>query len=298
MRKNGFTLIELLAVIVVLAIITLIATPVVMDVIKNVEKAASERSAENYVSSVERLIITERLDGNIIQDGTYEINSDGNLVINGVVKVIEMSGKKPSGGTITILDGVVSKESTTTITVGNYDVTYDANGRLVATESEGIVITAAENQFYCTLLNGSSFAVGSKYLCQFNSQAVEFYVLESIEAPEEDKDLYSYTMKLIPAQDAKFEGLTLELDGMDYDAYVISVAGEWGVEYSQLMTPTYEQLYAINNSENLPSWLHGDYWVNSQSGDVYIVDNNSLVSNAELDGYHGIRPVLTFNVQP
>ena len=34
MKKKGFTLIELLAVIVVLAIIALIATPIVMNVIK------------------------------------------------------------------------------------------------------------------------------------------------------------------------------------------------------------------------------------------------------------------------
>ncbi len=35
MKRKGFTLIELLAVIVVLAIIALISTPIVMNTIKN-----------------------------------------------------------------------------------------------------------------------------------------------------------------------------------------------------------------------------------------------------------------------
>ena len=41
-NKKGFTLIELLAVIVVLAIIALIATPIVMNTIKNAKKGAAK----------------------------------------------------------------------------------------------------------------------------------------------------------------------------------------------------------------------------------------------------------------
>ena len=48
-NKYGFTLIELLAVIVVLAIIALIATPIVMNTIKNAKKGSAERTADNYI---------------------------------------------------------------------------------------------------------------------------------------------------------------------------------------------------------------------------------------------------------
>ena len=77
-RKNAFTLIELLAVIVVLAIIALIATPIVMNTIEKSKKGAAERSADNYIDAVETTVATKRLDGNILE-GTYTINDKGNL---------------------------------------------------------------------------------------------------------------------------------------------------------------------------------------------------------------------------
>ena len=60
-NKKGFTLIELLAVIVVLAIIALIATPIVMNTIKKSKKGAAERSADSYVKQVEVAVAEERL---------------------------------------------------------------------------------------------------------------------------------------------------------------------------------------------------------------------------------------------
>ncbi|MCI8544918.1 MAG: prepilin-type N-terminal cleavage/methylation domain-containing protein, partial [Bacilli bacterium] len=40
MRKKGFTLIELLAVIVILAVIALIATPIILNIIEKARKSA------------------------------------------------------------------------------------------------------------------------------------------------------------------------------------------------------------------------------------------------------------------
>ena len=51
--KKGFTLIELLAVIVILAIIALIATPIVLNIIKDSRESAGLRSAEMYLDAVE-----------------------------------------------------------------------------------------------------------------------------------------------------------------------------------------------------------------------------------------------------
>ena len=90
MKRKGFTLIELLAVIVVLAIIALIATPIVMNVIKNAQMGAAERSADNYVKAVETLIATEKLDGNSIADGSYTITSTGKLTIDGKATIEEL----------------------------------------------------------------------------------------------------------------------------------------------------------------------------------------------------------------
>ena len=46
MKNKGFTLIELLAVIVILAIIALIATPIILGIINDAREQAKKRSAE------------------------------------------------------------------------------------------------------------------------------------------------------------------------------------------------------------------------------------------------------------
>lgn len=52
-NKKGFTLIELLAVIVILAIIALIATPIILNMISKARRSAARSSALGFVDSVE-----------------------------------------------------------------------------------------------------------------------------------------------------------------------------------------------------------------------------------------------------
>ena len=125
-NKKGFTLIELLAVIVVLAIIALIATPIVMNTIKNSKKGAAERGADNYIKQVETAIATSKLDGKDVADGTYAIDENGNLTGTGLPDgklTIEMNGEKPKSGSIVIKNGQVTTDSS--MTIGDYDVSYN-----------------------------------------------------------------------------------------------------------------------------------------------------------------------------
>ena len=127
MEKKGFTLIELLAVIVVLAIIALIATPIVMNTIKSAKKGSAERGADNYIKQVETAIATSKLDNNEITDGIYAIDQDGNLTGNELTEsiTIEMNGNKPNGGTLVIKNGQV--QTTSTMTMGDYNVSYNTS---------------------------------------------------------------------------------------------------------------------------------------------------------------------------
>ena len=59
--KKGFTLIELLAVIVILAIIALIATPIILGIINDARKESNERSVELYASAVRNAIASYQL---------------------------------------------------------------------------------------------------------------------------------------------------------------------------------------------------------------------------------------------
>ena len=158
-NKKGFTLIELLAVIVVLAIIVLIATPIVMNTIKNAKKGAAERTADNYIKQVETAVAEAKLENKTVPNGTYDIDGNGNLTGAGLPDgklEIDMSGNKPSGGTLTISNGGVSKEGTT-MTVGDYDVKYNQEkNKYEATEKGSTSVTYKNGQeVYFNVDNGT-----------------------------------------------------------------------------------------------------------------------------------------------
>ena len=92
MKKKGFTLIELLAVIVVLAVIALIATPIVLNLVKTAKIGAAEQSVTGYVKSIENTIIKSMVKEEPVQDGNYKYNS----------LEVDISGKRPTSGKYTV----------------------------------------------------------------------------------------------------------------------------------------------------------------------------------------------------
>lgn len=87
-NKKGFTLVEVLAVIIVLALLFVIATPKILDAIENSEKNAFKNNVENLIKTAE---MEYQNNG-----GTDEINyifPESDLNVN---------GDKPSSGTISI----------------------------------------------------------------------------------------------------------------------------------------------------------------------------------------------------
>ena len=75
--KKGFTLIELLAVIIILAIIAIIATPIITDVIESSKESANLRSIEGYAKAVKQEYYNESLGGSKpVIDSTFLSNVD------------------------------------------------------------------------------------------------------------------------------------------------------------------------------------------------------------------------------
>ncbi len=97
MKRKGFTLIELLAVIVVLAVIALIATPIVLNLVKTAKIGSAEQSVTGYVKAVENTIIKDMLDDKNISDGTYKYDS----------LEVDISGKRPTSGEYIVKNGKV-----------------------------------------------------------------------------------------------------------------------------------------------------------------------------------------------
>ena len=102
MKRKGFTLIELLAVIVILSVIALIATPMILGVIEDTKLKSAEQSVNGYLDAVEKQIITSELtEENQIKDGLYTLP----------ISNVEVKGSKPTSGWIVIQDGEVTNYS-------------------------------------------------------------------------------------------------------------------------------------------------------------------------------------------
>ncbi len=116
--KRGFTLIELLAVIVILAIIALIATPIVLNIVDSSKKQSNERSKELYLEAVKEAIIRKNLTSEF-NPTNCTVNKDGNIACDGEELTIEITGKKPCKGTIVYENGKILSEN-----IGYCDVLY------------------------------------------------------------------------------------------------------------------------------------------------------------------------------
>jgi type IV pilus assembly protein PilA len=83
MKKNkGFTLVELLALIVILAVIALISTPVVLNMIESSRQGAAESSMLSYVDATEKAILTQLITNSSIDySDKYKVDSSNSLTL-------------------------------------------------------------------------------------------------------------------------------------------------------------------------------------------------------------------------
>ena len=132
-KRRGFTLIELLAVIVILAVIALIATPTILNVIENARKGAAVLSALGIVDAVEKQVAVNKLSS---ANKKFELPiTEGNL--RGIVSAYNVQIKnfgKNDSGTINIdKSGVISKAM---FLINGYYICYTTNGYTASKKGE------------------------------------------------------------------------------------------------------------------------------------------------------------------
>jgi prepilin-type N-terminal cleavage/methylation domain-containing protein len=93
MKEKGFTLIELLAVIIILAVIALIATPITLNVINSAKKQANKDSAYGLLDAAKLYYSESMMD----TDKLSKLDGNTNLIND-----ITVSGKKPTNGELYI----------------------------------------------------------------------------------------------------------------------------------------------------------------------------------------------------
>ena len=127
MKTQGFTLVELLAVIVILAVLALIATPVVLSIIDDAKESAMLRSAEMYLSGVENAVMRENMNsGGNFRPSECTI-TNGNMTCGSTNVEVEVDGEVPSAGTIVFENGKITE---VTLNYESGTIVKDSSGNL------------------------------------------------------------------------------------------------------------------------------------------------------------------------
>ena len=119
-NSKGFTLIELLAVIVILAVIALIATPLIMGVIDDARKGSAKNGAYGYVKAFENTVATEMIKDTTISPKLEQTtvgqvafssrtNAGGSVDVEN--KTINYKGTAPDRHYLSIVNGTVGDGS-------------------------------------------------------------------------------------------------------------------------------------------------------------------------------------------
>ena len=297
LKKRGFTLIELIAVLVIMAILALIVTPLVMNIIRKAKLAADKRSIDAYGRSIELAIAGYLLDtgtfptsvdqltieysGNKVECSTTQLNSDSSVYLTGctvggrTVDYTYGTDKTPPAPTYTAytVGDHVSYNGVTYYVIEDSDTTNDTvkllkENPLTKTEMDALNlsgITISESNGYGKVQYGSSV----DYTTSTVKQVVDKWAEGAVKSGD------TATARLISHDDL--------VDNLGY--------------VNSLNT---SQTTASSNGTT-PSWVYNSnyrYWTMSQYGDssfVWRVDYGGLLSYNGVSGSHMVRPVLVLS---
>ena len=142
--SKGFTLIELIAVLVIMAIIVLIVTPLVLNVVRKAKDSANKRSVDAYGKSIDLAVAAYLMDKGDFPTSIDELTIEysGKEVVCGVAKLNEDSSLYLSKCSV---GGVEVKDSSTEDGFYHYGKT---SAEVYQTYKIGDIITYNGMSFY------------------------------------------------------------------------------------------------------------------------------------------------------
>ena len=299
-KIKGFTLIELIAVLVIMAIIALIVTPLVMNIIRKARISADKRSVDAYGRSIELAIAGYLLDtgkfptevsqltieysGNKVECETTQINTDSSVYLAGCT----VAGRNVENYTYGE-DKTPQAPTYTAYKVGD-QVTYNSINYYVIkgsdTTEESVTLLKAEPLTYEEVQTYSNGTGAQTYDnngyggMQYHSSSRVYstsYVKTTVDA-----------WKVVKAPAAS-EARLITIDE------VSSLGYEW-----KQTCPTCGEGWA--KTDDVPTWLYNSnywYWTMSQYqdsvSDVWFVGNGGSLGCNGVSSGSVVRPVITIS---
>ena len=316
-NKKGFTLIELVAVLVIMAIIALIVTPLVMSIIRKAKIAADKRSVDAYGRSIELAIA-----GYLMDTGTFPTSISQLTIEYSGDEVVCSTTQLKSDSSIYLAGCTVGGRSVDGYTYGKEEtVTYDAY-------TAGQSVTYNGKSYY--VLNDSGASKANVTLIKaepITSAEISSYLPSTEIASKVDTNGTYATMAYYAAADCVSAG---DVSGCTTDYSVSNVkqlVDIWATNYtnsSDLVADstgykarlmTYDELSEAVELEmvqtpsepyyQIPSsatWLYNNsywYWTMSQGSDSAAVwrvnSGGNLDSYSVLGTGYAVRPVITLS---
>ena len=305
-RNSAFTLIELIAVLVIMAIIALIVTPLVMNIIRKARVSADKRSIDAYGRSIELAIAGYLLDtgkfptdvseltieysGNEVVCSTTQLNNDSSVYLTGctvagrTVDYAYGSDKTPPAPTYTAytVGNQVSYNNVNYYVIENSDTTQ-ATVKLLKAEP----LSYSEIQTYSNGTGAELYDYGEEKGhiggMQYHSRSSAYdgsYVKTTVEAWKNAKAPAATEARLITYNEL--------LDNLGYENSVACTGG----------------CYYTGSLDNVPNFVYNSnywYWTmspnNDSSSGVWSVYESDGIGTSSVSDYDSgaVRPVIVLS---
>ena len=318
-RGKGFTLIELIAVLVIMAIIALIVTPLVMNIIRKARISADKRSVDAYGRSIELAIAGYLLDtgkfptevsqltieysGNEVVCETTQINSDSSVYLAGCT----VAGRSVENYTY----GSDKSPTYTAYTIGN-QVTYNNINYYVIKDSGAkestVTLLKAEplsveevNTYGAGHVNRYTYSsVGTAYgrngyggMAYYTSETCGYINGSPVDTGCTTDYVQSEVKYAVDAWKAAKAPAALDARLLTYDELIDNLGYD----------PTISSAGNPQTNDNVPTWVYNSnywYWTSSQhpssSSTVWGVNSRGLDIVAVSSSENGVvRPVITIS---